>query len=57
MKAIMHTHQALEPKRPLTRSLRLRLIFWYGSLIAVALGCFALLFLFLTTDAIDSERE
>ena len=55
MKAIMHTHQALEPKRPLTRSLRLRLIFWYGSLIAVALGCFALLFLFLTTDAIDQS--
>ena len=55
MKAIMHTHQALEPKRPLTRSLRLRLIFWYGSLIAVALGCFALLFLLLTIDAIGSS--
>ena len=55
MKAIMHTHPALEPKRPLTRSLRLRLILWYGSLIAVALGFFALLFLLLTTDAIDSS--
>jgi len=51
----MHTRQASQPKRALTRSLRLRLILWYGSLIAVALGCFALLFLLLTTDAIDSS--
>ncbi len=55
MKAIKHTSQALEPKRALPRSLRLRLILWYGSLIAVALGFFALLFLLLTTDAIDSS--
>src|SRR5256885_13175142 len=55
MKAAMHTPQALEPKRVLPRSLRLRLILWYGSLIAVALGFFALLFLVLTTDAIDQS--
>ncbi len=55
MKAVMYTRQAAEPKRALPRSLRLRLILWYGSLIAVALGFFALLFLLLTTDAIDSS--
>ena len=55
MKTIMHTSKALEPKRSLPRSLRLWLILWYGSLIAVALGFFALLFLFLTTDAIDQS--
>src|SRR5207237_3547801 len=55
MKAAMHTPQASEPKRALPRSLRLRLILWYGSLIAVALGFFALLFLLMTTDAIDSS--
>jgi two-component system OmpR family sensor kinase len=55
MKTVMHTRQVSQPKRPLPRSLRLRLILWYGSLIAVALGFFALLFLFLTTDAIDTS--
>src|SRR5881275_337871 len=55
MKAVMHTSKPPEPKRRLSRSLRLRLILWYGSLIAIALGFFALLFLFLTTDAIDSS--
>jgi hypothetical protein len=55
MKSVMHTPEALEPKRALPRSLRLRLILWYGSLIAVALGFFALLFLLLTTDAIDAS--
>src|SRR2546421_4315067 len=55
MKAAMHTPQASEPKRAAPRSLRLRLLLWYGSLIAVALGFFALLFLLLTTDAIDSS--
>ena len=55
MKAVMHTPEASEPKRVLSRSLRLRLILWYGSLIAVALGFFALLFLFLTTNAIDQS--
>src|SRR2546421_10458671 len=55
MKAVMHTHQASEPKRPPPRSLRLRLLLWYGSLIAVALGFFAMLFLILTTDAIEQS--
>src|SRR5712691_13002528 len=55
MKTVMHTPEALEPKQALHRSLRLRLILWYGSLIAVALGFFALLFLLLTTDAIDAS--
>src|SRR3954447_20161861 len=57
MKAVMHKRQALGPKRPLPRSLRLRLILWYGSLIAVALGFFGLLFLLLTTDAINSSVD
>src|SRR3989442_2556573 len=55
MKTVMHIRKPLGPLRPLSRSLRLRLILWYGSLIAVALGFFALLFLLLTTDAIDSS--
>jgi two-component system OmpR family sensor kinase len=55
MKMAMHTPKTSEPKRALPRSLRLRLILWYGSLIAVALGFFALLFLLLTTDAIDAS--
>src|SRR5205085_3706571 len=55
MKAAMHTPQASEPKRVLPRSLRLRLILWYGSLLAVALGFFALLFLLLTTGAINTS--
>jgi two-component system OmpR family sensor kinase len=55
MKTVMHIPEALEPKQALHRSLRLRLILWYGSLIAVALGFFALLFLVLTTDAIDQS--
>jgi len=55
MKTVMHIPEALEPKQALHRSLRLRLILWYGLLIAVALGFFALLFLVLTTDAIDQS--
>ena len=55
MKVVMHTPEVLEPKQALSRSLRLRLVLWYGSLIAVALGFFTLLFLFLTTDAITTS--
>jgi two-component system, OmpR family, sensor kinase len=58
MKAVMHTTKAAKPGRSeqgLPRSLRLRLILWYGSLIAIALSFFALLFLLLTTDAIDQS--
>src|SRR5437588_8732307 len=53
MNAVRITRKVAQPLQPLPRSLRLRLILWYGSLIAVALGFFALLFLLLTTDAID----
>jgi two-component system OmpR family sensor kinase len=55
MKAVKHTTEAVKPKQVLHRSLRLRLVLWYGSLIAVALGFFGLLFLFLTTDAITKS--
>ena len=55
MKAVIHTTKASEPRRGPPRSLRLRLILWYGSLIAIALGFFALLFLLLTNDAIDQS--
>ncbi|TMD62767.1 MAG: HAMP domain-containing histidine kinase [Chloroflexi bacterium] len=55
MKAVIHTMKASEPRRGPPRSLRLRLILWYGSLIAIALGFFALLFLLLTNDAIDQS--
>jgi signal transduction histidine kinase len=55
MKAVMHTPKTFKPKKALSRSLRLRLVLWYGSLIAVALGFFGLLFLFLTTDAINTS--
>src|SRR5438045_2443615 len=54
MKAVRFTRKVAQPLRPLSRSLRLRLLLWYGSLIAVALGFFALLFLLLTTGAIDT---
>jgi two-component system, OmpR family, sensor kinase len=55
MKVVMQTPQESMPGRMLPRSLRLRLLLWYGSLLAVALGFFGLLFLFLTTDAIDTS--
>ncbi len=55
MKQVIHTKKALEPERKAPRSLRLRLLLWYGSLIAVALGFFGLLFLLLTTDAIHAS--
>jgi two-component system OmpR family sensor kinase len=55
MKAIIQTWRLLQVRRASPRSLRLRLLLWYGSLIAVALGFFALLFLLLTTDAIETS--
>lgn len=55
MKAVIQTGKAPQLKSSLPHSLRLRLILWYGSLIAVALFFFALLFLLLTTDAIDQS--
>jgi two-component system, OmpR family, sensor kinase len=45
------------PKRGEPRSLRLRLMYWYGALLAIALGCFAALFLVLTTNAINQSVE
>ena len=55
MKAVRLTRMEAQSRRPLPRSLRLRLVMWYGSLMVVALGFFALLFLLLTTDAIDTS--
>ncbi len=55
MKAVTHKDTALTPKHRLPQSLRLRLLLWYGSLFAVALGFFASLFLLLTTDAINQS--
>ena len=45
------------PERGKPRSLRLRLLLWYGTLLAVTLGCFVFLILILTTDAIDQSVE
>src|SRR5436305_10672634 len=55
MKAVTITRKVAQPLQPLSRSLRQRLILWCGSRIAIALGFFGLLFLLLTTDAIDSS--
>ena len=55
MKTALQTRRPAQAKRNYPRSLRLRLLLWYGSLIAVALGFFALLFLLLTADAIDTS--
>src|SRR5437588_808827 len=55
MKMALHTRKVVQPRRSLPRSLRLRLLLWYGSLLAVALGFFALLFLLLTTGAINNS--
>jgi len=55
MKMVMPTRKVVQPRRSLPRSLRLRLLLWYGSLLAVALGFFALLFLLLTTGAVDTS--
>jgi two-component system, OmpR family, sensor kinase len=43
------------PRHP--RSLRLRLVLWYSTLLTLALGAFALLTLFLTTDAITRSVD
>ncbi len=55
MKAVTLQDTSSTPKHRFPQSLRLRLLLWYGSLIAVALGFFASLFLLLTTDAIDQS--
>src|SRR5260221_12383287 len=51
----MHTPKATVFERGRPRSLRLRLLLWYGSLIAVAVGFFALLFLILTPNSIEQS--
>lgn len=55
MNAITHKDTSSMPKHRLPQSLRLRLLLWYGSLFAVALGFFGSLFLLLTTDAINQS--
>jgi signal transduction histidine kinase len=55
MKAVTYKDTTSTPKLRLPQSLRLRLLLWYGSLFAIALGFFASLFLFLTTDAINQS--
>src|SRR5260370_4318864 len=51
----IHTPKATVFERGRPRSLRLRLLLWYGSLIAVAVGFFAMFFLILTTNAIEQS--
>ncbi len=53
----MSTSKAELPQRIQHRSLRLRLALWYGGLLALALGLFAVLILFLTTDAIGQSVD
>ena len=53
----MDTPSVPGPERGKPRSLRLRLLLWYGTLLAVTLGCFVFLILILTTDAIDQSVE
>lgn len=43
--------------RWLAHSLRLRLMFWYGGLLLLGLGCFALLVLFLASNAITKNVQ
>ena len=47
--------QVANQNRKQPRSLRLRLMLWYGSLLAIALGFFAMLILFSATEAIDQS--
>src|SRR5437763_7425118 len=60
MKRGMHTSKTLVapvPDQRQPRSLRLHLILSYSALLAVALGAFALLVLFLTTNAINQSVD
>lgn len=47
----------LNRSRGRPRSLRLRLLLWYGTLLVIALGCFAGLLLLLTTDALEQSVD
>src|SRR5215471_2881504 len=53
----MREANPLLPVQRKPRSLRLRLMLWYGSLLAIALGFFATSFLVLTTDAISQSVD
>lgn len=53
----MRTLNAPRPDRSRPRSLRLRLMLWYGTLLIVALGFFATLILLLTTNALNQSVE
>lgn len=50
----MKSHVSLRGK---PRSLRMRLLLWYGTLLAVALGLFAVLILVLTMNAIEQNVD
>ena len=50
----MKSHVSLRGK---PRSLRMRLLLWYGTLLAVALGLFAVLILVLTMNAIKQNVD
>lgn len=51
------TSKTTASRRGMPRSIRLRLLLWYGTLLTLALGFFAALILVLTTDAINQGVE
>jgi len=53
----MDTSTALLPDRRTPRSLRLRLMLWYGTLFVVALGCFATFVLVMATSAMNQSVD
>src|SRR5581483_10963260 len=53
----MRTLNTSPSNRGRPRSLRLRLMLWYGTLLIVALGFFATLILFLTTNALNQSVD
>src|SRR5215472_16416934 len=53
----MRVANALLPGQRKPRSLRLRLMLWYGTLLAISFGFFATFFLVLTTNAITQSVD
>lgn len=53
----LRARKAPTPVPGRTRSLRVRLMLWYGVLIIVALGCFGVLIVFLTTEALNQSID
>ncbi len=49
--------KALASEQGKPRSLRLRLMLWYGALLAIALGCFAVLVLVMATSAMSQSVD